>query len=127
MAENNKVDMVENNVIAQLKVTLNLLEQESWLQAQRLLKLKEEYNAALLHAYNNHLNLTTNFWSRPLTEGMIRYMYKYLGPLPEGTESIIVGEYLIKPAMTKLYKIKPVALITMEEKENYRWKWKQIK
>lgn len=124
MAQNNEVDMAENNLKAQLNVTLDLMEQESWLQAQRLSKLKEEYNTVLLKAYNDHLNLSTDLWSRPLTEGMIRYMYRYLGPLPEESgSSIIVGNFLIKPAMTKLYKIKPLKLGSEEELESIRRAW----
>lgn len=116
MSENN-IDMAENNLKAHLNVTLDLMEQESWLQAQRLRNLKEEYNGALLKAYNDHCSLGSDLWSMPLTEGMIRYMYKYLGPLPQGANCIIVGDYLIRPA-TKLYKIKPVAYGSEEELEN---------
>ena len=104
-----------------------MMEQEGWLQAQRLRKLKEMYNETLLKAYNDHCSVGSDLWSRPLTEGMIRYMYKYLGPLPEGSGCIIVGDFFIKPTIAKLYKIKPVALITKEEKENYKWTWRQIK
>ena len=118
IAENNEVDIAENNLKAHLNVTLDIMEQESWLQAQRLRKLKEMYNETLLKAYNDHCSIGSDLWSKPLTEGMIRYMYKYLGPLPEGSACIIVGDFLIRPAITKLYKIKPVAFGSREEFEN---------
>mgnify|MGYP003576816713 CR=1 FL=1 len=126
ISENKSIHMAENNLKAQLNVTISLMEQESWRQAQRLSKLKEEYNNALLNAYNDNIVPKDNFWSRLIPEIVIRERYFYFGPLSE-SRRIIIGDFLIKPLISKSYKIKPVELLTTEELEEVRWIFNQGK